>query len=208
MSDQQSHWERIYRKRRPEELSWFQQKPERSLGMIEQLSLPRSAAIIDVGGGASSLVDFLLQQGWQDLTVLDISGAALQQARARLGKQAQRISWIEADITRFSSERRYTLWHDRAVFHFLTDEADRRNYMEVLTKSLEPGGYLLMATFAKDGPQKCSGLNVVQYCPESLASELGKPFSLKESQRETHTTQGGVEQRFVYCLFQYRPTTN
>lgn len=200
--DSKTHWERVYRDKEPSEVSWFQDHPTRSLALIQAAVRVDQAHIIDVGGGASVLVDCLLDLGCPDITVVDISGAALARSRDRLGARSDRIHWVEADITEARlAGHAYDLWHDRAVFHFLTTPELRRAYMNVLSASLKPGGAVVIATFADDGPLKCSGLDVARYSAQSLASELGDSFELVESEREVHRTPWDSEQAFVICLF-------
>jgi SAM-dependent methyltransferase len=195
-----THWEEVYAQRTPDSVSWFQPHAEHSLELIARAGLARDAAIIDVGGGASTLVDDLLARGYHDLTVLDLSAAALAAAQTRLGDNARRVSWVEADITAVDLPRqRYDLWHDRAVFHFLTDVAQRRAYVERVLQSVKPGGHVIVATFAEDGPDRCSGLPVMRYGADALHAEFGVPFELLEHSRETHHTPGGAVQQFVYC---------
>jgi SAM-dependent methyltransferase len=169
--------------------------------MIANAELPRDAAIIDIGGGASRLLDQLLDLGYSDLTLLDISANAIGHARKRLGERARRIRSIEADVTRFKPLRTYACWHDRAAFHFLTDGGDRANYVRALRAALRPGGFAIIATFAPDGPKRCSGLDIVRYDAGALADELGSGFSLIEQDRETHRTPAGREQKFAFCRF-------
>ncbi len=171
-----------------------------SLQFIERTGVGKSASIIDVGGGASTLVDDLLARGFERLTVLDVSSKAIDLARARLGSNADKINWIEADITKVSlPQNHYDLWHDRAVFHFLTSAEDRQKYVELVRDSLKPGSHIIMATFAPDGPSRCSGLDVVRYSPDSLLEEFGSDFELIESAGEEHLTPSGVKQMFIYC---------
>jgi len=198
------HWDTLYRSKAPTAVSWYQESPALSLAMIERSRIDRKARIVDVGGGASTLVDRLLEKGFATVSVLDIAPAALAAAKARLGEQAHRVEWIVADVTAWHPQQPYDLWHDRAVFHFLVHATDRRNYVAALQAALAPGGHVVIATFALDGPERCSGLPVVRYGPESLASELGEDFRLIESVPETHVTPAGVEQRFIYCRFQRR----
>ena len=195
-----THWEAVYAQRTPDSVSWFQPHAEHSLELIARAGLTRDAAIIDVGGGASTLADDLLARGYHDLTVLDLSAAALAAAQVRLGDDARRVSWVEADITAVDLPRqRYDLWHDRAVFHFLTDAAQRHAYVERVLQSVKPGGHVIVATFAEDGPDRCSGLPVMRYGADTLHAEFGAPFELLEHSRETHHTPGGAVQQFVYC---------
>lgn len=199
--ERKKHWEAVYGSRAAEETSWYQRRPDISLDMIRDACPDRDAGLIDVGGGASTLVDHLLSDGYSDLTVLDLSAAALAQAQTRLGEAARRVAWLEADVTRFEPPRRWALWHDRAAFHFLVDRADRQAYLQRLGAALTPGGQVIIATFAPDGPPRCSGLEVVRYDAETLAAELGPPYSLLESRWETHRTPQGREQRFGFHRF-------
>ena len=185
----------------PEEVSWYQKEPTLSLQLIRNTRIANDAPIIDVGGGASLLVDGLCERGFTRLAVLDISPQALAYARERLGDKAQRVEWYEADITTFVPPHRFILWHDRAVFHFLTDQSDRTRYVEVLKRTLEPGGHLLLAAFALDGPTRCSGLEIVQYDAAKLGRELGGEFRLVEERGETHVTPTGKQQKFAYFRF-------
>lgn len=192
------HWRDVHRGRAPEAASWYQPEPALSLALIEATGLAPDAGIIDVGGGASTLTDHLLDRGYRDLTVLDIAGPALEAARARLGARAGQVTWIEADVTGWSPPRRWDLWHDRAVFHFLVDAEDRRAYTAALDRALPSGGHLIVATFAPEGPDRCSGLPVVRYDETGLRRELGPGFRFVESRRETHRTPGGIAQAFIY----------
>lgn len=199
--DRKSHWEAIYQHKLPTEVSWYQAEPQLSLELIEH-AVGKDAAILDVGGGASRLVDCLLAAGYRDLSVLDLSSAALAYAGQRLGERASAVAWVEADITRFTPPRRYDLWHDRATFHFLTEAADRARYVEALRRGLKPGGQLILAAFAVGGPERCSGLNIRQYDAPRLQSELGAGFRLLEERAETHTTPTGKPQTFRYFRWQ------
>lgn len=199
--NRKQHWEQVYAQKQPTEVSWFQPRPEYSLSLIAAAAIDKNQPIIDLGGGASRLVDHLLDEGYCDLTVLDISGAALQHSRARLGQRAARVSWLEADATAFEPPKSYALWHDRAVFHFLTDPADREAYRQRLARGLEAGGHLIIATFALDGPERCSNLPVQRYSPETLSAELGTGYRLVETLSEAHITPAQKKQHFVYCRF-------
>ena len=199
-SDVKAHWEAIHSAKAPSQLSWHQFRPDLSLDFIKRTGIGKSSRIIDVGGGISSLVDGLLAEGYAHLTVLDISGSALQVSRRRLGESAAKVTWIEADITQvLLPSQAFDVWHDRAVFHFLTNSEDRRKYLYALQRSLRPAGHVIMASFALDGPSKCSGLDVQRYSPESMREEFGVGFELLGSAKETHVTPSGGEQRFVYC---------
>jgi 2-polyprenyl-3-methyl-5-hydroxy-6-metoxy-1,4-benzoquinol methylase len=197
-----AHWEAVYGSRAPTELSWYQPLPTRSLELLEQLGIRASSAIIDVGGGASTLVDALLDRGFDKLTVLDISHSALEHARTRLGARAASVEWMEADVTcaDLGANALYDVWHDRAVFHFLTDPEDRRRYVAAASHALRPGGVALIATFSPQGPARCSGLDVVRYDSASLARELGSQFSLERSVDDLHHTPSGAEQAFTYTV--------
>ncbi|HVC39018.1 MAG TPA: class I SAM-dependent methyltransferase [Candidatus Dormibacteraeota bacterium] len=193
-----THWDSVYRDRGTQEVSWFQPFPTVSLELIDALATPTTAGCIDVGGGASLLVDQLVGRGWSDLTVLDLSQVALDAARARVGPAAA-VNWVCADVRYWHSPRRFQLWHDRAVFHFLVEEADRRAYLSSLRSALEPGGAAIVATFAQDGPQACSGLPVVRYGEADLAAALaGQGMQLLTSRHEEHTTPSGSVQPFSW----------
>ncbi len=196
--DRRDHWNRVYQTKSSDSVSWYQQRPDISLELIAASGVDKDAGIIDVGGGASVLVDHLLELGYTNLAVLDLSAAALSVSRSRVGARAAAVEWFEADVTSFEPPRRYALWHDRAVFHFLTDAGDRARYVATLHKTLKPNGTVIIATFAPDGPPKCSGLDVVRYDEHSIVAELGAGFQLHEVRRETHVTPGKAEQRFNY----------
>ncbi len=200
-----SHWEQIYKAKLPTEVSWHQAYPSMSLKLIYATGIEKAQRFIDVGGGASVLVDRLLEAGFKKLAVLDISASAIEHAKARLGAKADNIEWYEADVTEFEPPHQFELWHDRAVFHFLTDEGDRERYVRVLKETLVPGGHLIIATFAIDGPKKCSGLDVIRYDVESLYSEIGDEFELLEVHGEAHITPRNVEQKFTYFRFGRQP---
>jgi SAM-dependent methyltransferase len=200
-SSLKAHWESVYASRVPAELSWYQPEPTRSLELLAQLGVGPESAIIDVGGGASTLVDALLDRRMTRLTVLDISSAALAHAKTRLGPRAAPVTWVEADVTRADlAAGAYDVWHDRAVFHFLDDPNDRRRYVEAAALAIRPGGVALVATFALHGPSRCSGLNVVRYDSEQLAREFGGEFSLDRSVDDLHRTPSGSTQAFTYTV--------
>lgn len=195
-----AHWENIYTTKPPTAVSWYQPEPRMSLDLILQTNPSPNARMIDIGGGASTLVDSLLAKHFLNVTVLDISSTAIQHARTRLGPLADRVTWIEADITSVSlPPAYYDLWHDRAVFHFLTRSADRARYIQAVQQAVKPGGHVIVATFALDGPSRCSGLETVRYSPDSLHDTFGSGYQLIESRNETHQTPFGTEQRFIYC---------
>lgn len=194
------HWDHVYATRAPDSVSWFQAHAEQSLRLIRATGLPHTAAILDVGGGASTLVDDLLLDGYSDLAVLDLSAAALAAARQRLGARAAGVRWLEANITTaVLPERAYDIWHDRAVFHFLTTAEQRQAYVEAVLRSVRPGGHVIVATFAEDGPTQCSGLPVMRYSADALHAEFGAPFTLLRHEQEEHRTPAGSVQKFVYC---------
>lgn len=204
MRNARTHWQKVYSDKRPTEVSWYQPEAVLSLRLIRGAAPDSSAAIIDVGGGASTLVDGLLAAGYSRITVLDVSGAALAQATARLAEKAARVTWLEVDVLDAELPAgAFDVWHDRAVFHFLTDIADRRRYVEQVRASVRLGGSVVVATFASDGPKKCSGLDVARYDPQGIHDEFGPDFQLLESVREEHQTPGGVVQPFIYCVLRY-----
>ena len=195
-----THWEDIYESKAPTQVSWYQEHAQFSLQYIQNTGIRKTGHIIDVGGGTSTLVDDLIGDGFQHISVLDVSGAALRLTQQRLGAQANHVKWIEADITQADlPHQAYDLWHDRAVFHFLTQAEDRQRYVEAVRHSVRKGGHVIVATFAPDGPERCSGLEVVRYSPKGLHSEFGHGFEVVDSARETHHTPFGTEQRFIYC---------
>lgn len=196
----QEHWERVYSTKAPDEVSWFQEHAEQSLRLIRATGAPLSASIIDVGGGASTLVDDLLLNGYSALTVLDLSATALSAAKVRLGSRAASVQWVEANITTASLPvLAYDVWHDRAVFHFLTTQAERHAYVEAVLRSVKPGGHVIVATFDEDGPAQCSGLPVMRYSADQLHAEFGSPFTLLQHEKEEHHTPFGTVQKFIYC---------
>jgi SAM-dependent methyltransferase len=194
--DQGRHWDEVYGAD-PTRVSWYQPVPVLSLELVDLLGVEPETPVIDVGGGASTLVDELLARRFTDVTVLDLSGAALGAARDRLGPDARRVEWLHEDLLRWAPARRYGLWHDRAVFHFLVDPEDRERYRRLLAGALRPGGAVIMATFGPAGPTRCSGLPVVRYDPEELAAAVGSRFAVVAVRHEDHTTPGGATQSFV-----------
>ena len=195
-----SHWENIYKTKASTQVSWYQEHLQTPLRLIERAGVEKTAQIIDVGGGASTLVDDLLESGFKHITVLDISSSAIDAARKRLGSRADEVTWIEADITKVALPHHYyDLWHDRAVFHFLTSAEERQKYLEAVKQSLKPRGHVIISTFALEGPPKCSGLDVVRYSPQNLHEEFGNEFELIESASEVHLTPFGTKQKFIYC---------
>ena len=196
------HWETVYVTKEADSVSWFQEHAETSLSFIENLNLEKSSPIIDVGGGASTLVDDLLIRGYSRLSVLDLSGAALETAKKRIGSQSASVQWIEADVTKIKlPNHHFEVWHDRAVVHFLTRSEDREAYIQNLLGSVRPNGHIIISTFAEDGPTECSGLPVMRYSAETLQAEFGKSFLLKEHLLENHSTPSGKTQRFLFCHF-------
>jgi len=199
--DSKDHWENVYTTKQSDDVSWFQPHAEQSLKIIHDLKLVKSSSILDVGGGASTLVDDLLALGYSDLSVLDLSDAALKVAQVRLGKKSQQVRWLVQDVTQLKLEKHsIDLWHDRAVFHFLTSESDRNKYIRSVLHAVKPGGHVIVATFAQDGPEKCSGLPVKRYSADELHSEFGQPFELLGHEKETHQTPFGTSQSFTYCF--------
>jgi len=194
------HWDSVYRTRGSEQVSWYQPHLDRSLAFLEATGLGRDARVIDVGGGASTFVDDLLDRGYTNVTVLDLSAAALDVAKGRLGSRASQVKWICADVTdpQLPSEA-YDFWHDRAVFHFLREPAARDRYVSAVRRMLKPGGHIVVATFGPHGPEKCSGLDVMHFTPEALHAEFGPEFARLSDAVEMHTTPWGSEQEFVYC---------
>lgn len=195
-----NHWDRVYTSKPTDAVSWYQPHADQSLHMIRDAGLPLSASIIDVGGGASTLVEDLLAQGFTNLSVLDLSAAALSAVRQRLGVAADTVRWIEGDVTQLAlPQHAYDLWHDRAVFHFLTDPGQRQAYVSAVLRAVKPGGHVIVATFAEDGPSECSGLPVMRYDAGGLHAEFGAPFTLLRHEREEHHTPFGSTQKFIYC---------
>jgi SAM-dependent methyltransferase len=201
MSIRSDHWENVYATKGETEVSWFQDSPAISLDLIKAANPDPTAAIIDIGGGASRLIDNLLHEGYRSLAVLDLSANALEAAKARIGPAAAHVDWIVSDVTTWRPTRSYDVWHDRAAFHFLTEQRDRAAYIERLRSAVRPGGQIIIGTFALDGPEKCSGLPVQRYDGKSLAAELGAAFNLIETRDEIHSTPWKSTQAFQFSRF-------
>lgn len=198
------HWTGVYNQKAETTVSWFQPSPKQSLDWILPGTNPATTSIIDIGGGASRLADELLDRGYADVTVLDIADSALAQSRKRLGERADRVRWLVADITAWSPPRQYDVWHDRAVFHFLVEPGSRAAYLAALNQATKPGSRILIATFNLDGPERCSGLPVQRYSPQTLSVALGINYTKINSTNEDHNTPSGVTQHFQYSLFERR----
>jgi ubiquinone/menaquinone biosynthesis C-methylase UbiE len=199
------HWQNVYVSKGEDQVSWFQETPAISLALIELAGAMPGSGIIDVGGGASRLADCLVSRGYQDVTVLDLSAAALASARSRMGDRADRVTWIAADVTVWEPSRSYDVWHDRAAFHFLTEPKDQAAYVERLRRALRPGGHAIIGTFALDGPERCSGLLVSRYDAAGLAATLGGGFALVDTRRHEHVTPWGAMQKFQFSTFRREP---
>ena len=198
--DAKEHWESIYQTKKPNEVSWYQDKPNTSLKLIAEVGLGKNASIIDIGAGDSKLVDNLLDIGFRNITVLDISSTALEKAKKRLGNRADAVKWVVSDLREFETSDRYDIWHDRAVLHFLTAEEDINKYVEVIRRFLKPNGYLILSTFSENGPKRCSGLDIKQYSEDSV-KELFSNFEHVKSFEEEHLTPLGASQIFIYSIF-------
>lgn len=199
--DRKKHWENIYQTKKPDEVSWYQPSPETSLEFIKQFNVPKSAKIIDIGGGDSFLVDHLLDLGYRDITVLDISQAAIDRARQRLGDKAQNVKWIVADAADFKPKEKYDFWHDRAAFHFLTEEKEISNYLETARQNINPQGVLVIGTFSEQGPKKCSGIEIKQYSETTMVERLKMFFEKIKCITVDHKTPFDTIQNFVFCSF-------
>ena len=199
--DARAHWEKVYHGKPPDAFSWYRPHLETSLDLIERAAADRSASILDVGGGESTLVDDLLARGYHNVTVLDISPTALEVTKARLGPLAEQVHWIAAGLLEaaFLARHSYDIWHDRAVFHFLTSDDERAAYVQQALRAVKPGGHVIVSTFGPEGPQRCSGLDVVRYDAGSLHDQFGRRFQLLESRQELHRTPCGTTQQFLYC---------
>jgi 2-polyprenyl-3-methyl-5-hydroxy-6-metoxy-1,4-benzoquinol methylase len=202
LSEPKSHWEKVYRSKQPSDVSWYQPHLRLSFELIERAGVGREDSIIDVGGGASTLVDDLLNRGYRNITVLDVSSQAIDISKRRLGNIGTQVEWIAHDVTdAILPNGRYRLWHDRAVFHFLTNSEDRQAYIRQIHHALRPDGFVVISTFSLEGPHKCSGLEVCRYSAETLLAEFGDKFRLVDSRSESHLTPSHATQAFTYCLF-------
>ena len=199
-NDTKKHWETVYETKQPNEVSWTQENPKTSLDFIRKTNLSKSAKIIDIGGGDSKLVDFLLEEGYENITVLDISEKALERAQKRLGKNAQKISWIVSDITEFKPETDYDIWHDRATFHFLTTSDQVEKYIKIIEKCV--ASFLIIGTFSEQGPKKCSGLDIKQYSENQLENQFSNRFKKLKCSIEDHVTPFETKQNFTFCVFE------
>ncbi len=197
-------WDNVYDKKSEKEVSWYQDVPAKSLELIAELNLSLEDAIIDVGGGESHLVDHLQSMGFKDISILDISSLALEKTKARLGENANKVKFITSDVTKFKPSEKYMLWHDRATFHFLTSKDAIENYLDIANQAIADGGYLIVSTFSKTGPEKCSGLQVSQYSEADLKKMFEKHFTNIRCLEDTHSTPWGSTQNFVYCGFKKR----
>lgn len=194
-----NHWENVYETKNPDQVSWTQKKPQTSLDFIHSFELKKDAKIIDIGGGDGNLVDFLLEEGFENITVLDISAKALEKAKKRLGKKAEKVQWITTDITEFAPTETYDIWHDRAAFHFLTTPEQISKYLEIAKKSINK--FMILGTFSKNGPTKCSGLEIKQYDEETMSSQFQENFEKINCIIEDHTTPFDTTQNFIFCAF-------
>ncbi len=200
MSEHAAHWDSVYQRKQPDEVSWYRAHLERSLAFVDQAALGAESTIIDVGGGASTFVDDLLSRGYRGVSVLDISAAAIETARRRLAERAAGVHWLVGDVTELAlPEHAYDFWHDRAVFHFLRDPISRQRYVAQVRRAVKPGGHVVVATFGPQGPQRCSGLDVMRYDADQLHEEFGSDFEKVDSASELHATPSGAQQQFVYC---------
>jgi 2-polyprenyl-3-methyl-5-hydroxy-6-metoxy-1,4-benzoquinol methylase len=205
-TDGERHWEGIYRTKAPTEVSWYQPEAHLSLELIRRIAPDLDAPIIDVGGGASTLVDGLLDAGYRQVTVLDLAPTALALAQQRLGERSRRVAWVASNVLEAAFRaKEYAVWHDRAVFHFLTEPQDRARYVNQTRRAVRHDGHVIVASFGPDGPTRCSGLEVVRYSPEAMHAEFGAGFRLLESHREDHHPPSGKTQAFVYCLCRVEP---
>ena len=205
--DRKKHWENIYQTKELKDVSWFQPTPETSLDFFKQFNVPTTAKVIDIGGGDSFLVDNLLDLGYQDISVLDISAAAIDRAKQRLGDKAKNVKWIVADAATFKPTEKYDFWHDRAAFHFLTDEQEIANYLQIAQESINPTGILVIGTFSEQGPKKCSGIEIKQYSETTMTDQLKKYFEKIKCITVDHLTPFDTIQNFVFCSFRKLQTS-
>ena len=201
IKSRKEHWENIYGTKELKDVSWFQPLPETSLNFLKEFNVPKNAAIIDVGGGDSLLVDHLLAEGYTDISVLDISEKALERVKARLGEKASQIKWIVSDASEFKPERKYDFWHDRAAFHFFTSEEDIEKYIQIVKENIKPEGVLILGTFSETGPKKCSGIEVKQYSEDSMKQRLQQYFEKVKCFQVEHKTPFDTIQNFIFCSF-------
>lgn len=200
--NQKKHWENIYETKDEHDFSWFQEYPKTSVEFLSLFGLPKESSIIDIGGGDSHFVDALIELGYKNIYVLDISDKAIERAKKRLGKNADKVNWIVSDITKFKTFKKFDFWHDRAAFHFLTNDSEVEKYVNIAEQSINKSGYLILGTFSKTGPEKCSGLEIKQYSEASMSNRFEKGFSRIKCIEETHTTPFNTQQNFLFCSFQ------
>ena len=199
--ERQAHWQNVYQTKDEQAVSWYQERPDVSLDLIHATGVDANASIVDIGGGASRLVDALISEGFKAVGVLDLSEKALATSKARLGAKAAQVEWIVADVTKWQPSQNYDVWHDRAALHFLTDPKDRAAYVERVLKAVRVGGHVIIGTFAPDGPERCSGLPVIRHDAATLGELLGPSFALAETRRHNHQTPSGVIQKFQFSRF-------
>lgn len=199
--ERKAHWEHIYQTKKTNDVSWYQAVPNTSLHFIDEFNVPKTAKIIDIGGGDSLLVDHLLAKGYNDITVLDISATSIERAKARLGSLATKVKWVAEDVTQFKPTEQYDYWHDRAAFHFLTMESEINSYIDCARKHITPGGYLVIGTFSEQGPKKCSGIEIKQYSENSLVDRFKQYFQKVKCIQADHHTPFNTVQNFIFCSF-------
>lgn len=198
--DRQNHWETIYSTKEQKDVSWYQEKPETSLSLIEQYAANKSDAVIDIGGGDSFLADFLMKENYTDISVLDISEKALEKAKKRLAEKTHTITWIHSDIIDFKPEKQYEVWHDRAAFHFLTKDEEIHRYIRIINQALKPDGLAIIGTFSETGPKKCSGIEIRQHSEQSIEQYFGDYFRMEQILNTEHPTPFGTIQNFIFCV--------
>ena len=204
--NRKEHWENIYSTKKDNQVSWTQENPEISMNFIESCGISKNSSIIDVGAGNSRLVDKLIEAGFEDITILDISEHALERVKNRLGDHAKKVNWVVADITQYETSKSFDLWHDRAAFHFLTKPSQIKSYLNIAKKSIKNNGYMTLGTFSDNGPKKCSGLEITQYSENTLQKQLGKDFKMIKNTRQDHKTPFDTTQNFLFCSFRYNPS--